>query len=122
MKDKIEALVREFDAKYRRVKRSDVAMILDLKPSEITSQISAQTAKRNKGQYELVTIHYPERDDLDLSGLPELDDSLLDDAYDEFDRMMVEIVGADCYWIGPPDDKDNLGLYFTDLPAPATGS
>jgi hypothetical protein len=45
-----------------------------------------------------------------------LDDWMVDKAYDEFNKMLVELVGSDTTWVGPPDDLELLGLHFSDIP------
>lgn len=118
MKDKVQKLVGEFDAKYKRVKNSDIPLLSDLNSVEQIGMIRHQVKKRPKGQYELVSIYYPELDDLDLPDLSKLDDSLVDNAYDEFDRQLVEIVGKSTTWVGPPDDEHSLGVHFSDIHVP----
>ncbi len=114
MKDKIEALIHEFDLKYRRVKKSDVAILTDLKSGEQIEMIKHQVRKRPVGQYELVSVYYPERES--VFDTTDISDAEFDALYDEFDRTTTEIVGSDCTWVGPPTDKYSLGLLFTDKP------
>jgi uncharacterized hydantoinase/oxoprolinase family protein len=114
MRDKVQKLITDFDARYRRVNLADIAEIADLKSVEIVKQIKAQVRKRCKGQYELVCLRHPSLDDIfETAGL---DDWMVDKAYDEFNKMLVELVGSDTTWVGPPDDLELLGLHFSDIP------
>ncbi len=113
MRDKILALVAQLDAKYRRANTNDLTPIDELKSVEIVKSVITQVQKRQHGQFELVSDHLPEYDD--LPDMPELDDSQIDNAYEEFDRILIEIVGKTTTWVcHPPVNNHPRSILFSD--------